>query len=134
MVSYTIEEWQTSRPGFDHDFSIFTTTSLLDPQFASRGATDIIAFDESRLTLHIFATVREGRLDNNALTIQGARHIRAIGPTRHWKQIVPGPFGKSGAQLFLYDRAAGRSDFAKVEETGILGAWRRIPGCARPGR
>lgn len=128
MVSYSIEQWQISKPGFDHDFSIFTTANLLDPQFSSRGATDIIAFDESRLTLHVFASVREGKLDSGALAIKGARHIKATGPTRHWTHIEPGSFGKSGAEFFLYDRPAGLAMLGKVEESGALTGIATDPG------
>ena len=95
--------------------------NFADPQQASQGATDLLCFDTNTNAGAIFATVREGKLDDGTVVQNGPRQVGGTIIADHrWTHVVHGPFGKSGAQVLFYDAHAGIGAFYGIQRNGNL--------------
>lgn len=127
MVTYTLTEW-ASRP-FSRIWTNVVGGNFADPQLASRGATDLLAYDRNAGSGAIFATVKTGQLDNGTPVQNGPVQVGgALSFDHRWNQIVVGPFGKSGAQLLFYDATTGVGEFFGLDASGHLHLITRATG------
>lgn len=127
MTAYQLQEWAT-RP-FPRTYSKIVGANLVDPQQASQGAVDLLGFDTDANLGRIYASVREGRLDDGTI-VQGGPHQIGdpiIGDS-DWTHIVGGPLGRGRAKVLFYSASEGVGAFFGVQKNGNLELIKRHAG------
>ena len=130
MSIFALDVWVTRE--FPKGFTHVLKGDFVNPQFATQGATDLFCYDRNTGVGSFFATVRNGKLDNGTLVVDGPRKI-GINHTfnNRWTHIVYVPFTKVTIQpfpkppkkeffqlFFFYDASTG---VAQVDRLGGLG-------------
>lgn len=147
MATYELCEWVT-RP-FSRDYSIIVAGDFSNLQPISHDTKDLLCFDANANTVVIFATVRDGALNDGTIVQNGpwrvsskiisdhdleiiADHYWSHGVTGpfNWTHIVAGPFGRSGfeSQVLFYDAHTGVGSFFDVQPSGGLELIRTTTG------
>lgn len=120
MANYNVVDWATAP--FSSTWTSIARGNYADPQRASQGADDLFCYDQRAALGGIFATVKQGVLDNGTQSHNGPLQIgsiRTFASTR-CGQVISGPFGNSGAQVLLYDPCTGTGTFFRIDTSGIL--------------
>lgn len=116
MSKFQLNTWVTRE--FPKTWSHVIKGSFVDPQSSSQGATDLLCYDQNSGIGAFFATVKNGRLNDGTLVIDGPHQVGAnFTFSRRWTHIVYGFFPR---QLLFYDATSGVGEFYEIDERGNL--------------
>lgn len=127
---------------FPRTWSHVVKGSFADPQRATQGATDLFCYDKDAGLGAFFATVRNGRLDNGSLAVDGPRQV---GPSHAfsspWTHVVHVPVSTSKVRPFplppilgvtnlvvFYDAISGVGEIHQTDSRGGLVLRKRHTG------
>lgn len=131
MAKFQLNVWVSRQ--FPETWTHVIKGSFVDPQLATRGATDLFCYDRNAGIGAFFATVQNGRLDDGTLVVDGPRQI-GINHTfdNLWTHIVHLPpnlffFYDATSGVGQFDQIDGRGDmFLKKRHTGLRTTWTQI--------
>ncbi len=122
MSQFELDVWVTRE--FPRTFTHVIKGSFADPQLDTHAATDLFCYDRNAGIGAFFATVKNGRLDDGTLVVDGPQKV---GPNhtlgRRWTHIVYIPVTSRfprGTLLLFYDAASGVGEFHGIDGRGDL--------------
>ena len=123
MSKFKLNVWVSRE--FPRTWTHVVKGSLVDPQQSTQGATDLFCYDRDAGIGAFFATVKNGRLDNGTLVVDGPRQIGINHTFNHrWTHIVHIP-----PDLFLfYDANSGVSEVHQIDGRGGMFLKKRHTG------
>ncbi len=126
MSELEIRTWVT--PSIGRNWTHVIGGSFIDPQRSTQGATDLFCYDQNAGYGMLFATVKNGQLNNGVFVPDGAYQIGGTHTfDRRWTHLVGG-FFSGGSQLLFYDASTGVGEFYTVDEQGHLNLKKHYSG------
>jgi hypothetical protein len=123
MSKFELDVWVTRQ--FPKTWTHVVKGSFADPQFDTRGATDLFCYDRNAGIGAFFATVKNGHLDDGTLVQDGPRQVGGNHTfSRRWTHVVSGrfldPLVPNRIQLLFYDATSGVAEFYATDGRGQL--------------
>ena len=122
MSKFELNVWVTRE--FPRTWTHVIKGSFANPQVDTQNMTDLFCYDRNNGIGAFFATVKNGRLDDGTLVVDGPHKIGGNQTfSRRWTHIINGPFAPpfpGGVQLLFYDAASGVGEFYATDGRGNL--------------
>ena len=117
MSTLELTVWVTQQ--FPPTWTHIIGGDFVNPQVATENAADLFCYDQNAGIGSFFATVKNGRLDDGTLVVDGAHQI---GPnhtfSNRWTHVISGP--SPAARLLFYDASSGVGEFYAPDSLGNL--------------